>query len=85
VVLKGLLEEMTGMCVKYGTAQDSNRGLSIVTTHAPRDLWSDICVRLVCVGGTCMTAEGRELCIHWWWKRMYWRWLQMSFHLHLLI
>jgi hypothetical protein len=45
----------------------------------------DIYVRLVCVGGTCMTVEGRELYIHWWWKRMYCRWLQMSFHLHLLI
>jgi len=73
VVLKGLLEEMAGMYVKYGTAQDNNRGLSIVTAHAPCHLY----MRLVCVGGTCMMVEGRELCIHWWWKRMYCRWLQM--------
>jgi hypothetical protein len=44
-----------------------------------------IYVRLACFRGACLMVDGRKLLIHWRWKRMYCRWLQLSFHLYSLI
>ena len=48
----------------YSTGQQRSVHCDNICTTPPLKCF-DICMRLVCAGGTCMTLEGRELYIHW--------------------
>lgn len=67
VALKGLLEGMADMRLRYSLAQGNRKeicSLRLQRHHTTLEL-SNICVRLACCGGICVTVEGRELCIYW--------------------